>query len=58
MPTQIRLNALDMNCVGGTPGLWLHPEDEKVRYNSVPAMALVTKHLGFGITGTVFRFVR
>jgi FMN-dependent oxidoreductase (nitrilotriacetate monooxygenase family) len=103
---QIRLNALDMNCVGGCPGLWLYPEDETLRYNTleywielatllergffdslfiadifgiydvyggnadaafrnavefpvndpwvlVPAMALATKHLAFGITGTV-----
>lgn len=106
MNKQIRLNALDMNCVGGTPGLWLHPDDQTMRYNTlaywtdlakllergmfdslfiadifgvydvyggnadaafrnavefpvndpfmlVPAMAAVTKHLGFGITGTV-----
>jgi alkanesulfonate monooxygenase len=106
MKSQIRLNALDMNCVGGTPGLWLHPEDQTTRYNTldywielarllerglfdslfiadvfgiydvyggnadaalrnavefpvndpfllVPAMAMVTDHLGFGITGTV-----
>ena len=106
MKKQMRLNALDMNCVGGTPGLWLHPEDQTLRYNTldywtdlarllergmfdslfiadifgvydvyggnadaafrnavefpvndpfllVPAMAMVTKHLGFGITGTV-----
>ena len=103
---QMRLNALDMNCVGGTPGLWLHPEDQTQHYNTldywidlakllerglfdslfiadifgiydvyggnadaafrnavefpvndpfllVPAMAMVTKHLAFGITGTV-----
>lgn len=102
----MRLNALDMNCVGGTPGLWLHPDDQTTRYTSleywtdlarllergffdsifiadifgiydvyggnadaafrnavefpvndpfllVPAMAMVTKHLGFGITGTI-----
>src|SRR5215475_4371691 len=95
-----------MNCVGGCPGLWLYPEDETLRYNTlgywvelarllergffdsvfvadifgvydvyggnadaafrnavefpvndpfllVPAMAMVTEHLGFGITGTV-----
>jgi len=106
MKKQMRLNALDMNCVGGTPGLWLHPEDQTARYNTldywmdlarllerglfdslfiadifgvydvyggnadagfrnavefpvndpfllVPAMAMVTKHLGFGITGAV-----
>ena len=106
MKKQMRLNALDMNCVGCTPGLWLHPEDQTVRYNTlsywtdlakvlerglfdslfiadifgiydvyggnadaafrnavefpvndpfllVPAMAMVTKHLGFGITGTL-----
>ncbi len=103
---QMRLNALDMNCVGGTPGLWLHPEDKTLGYNTldywtdlakllerglfdslfiadifgvydvyggnadaafrnavefpvndpfllVPAMAMVTKHLAFGITGTL-----
>lgn len=105
MKKQMRLNALDMNCVGCCPGLWLHPEDQTTRYNTleywvemaqllerglfdalfiadifgiydvyggnadaafrnavefpvndpfllVPAMALVTKHLSFGITGT------
>ena len=106
MKKQIRFNALDMNCMGGTPGLWLHPEDETGGYNTlgywadlakllergmfdslfiadifgvydvygggpgaafrnavefpvndpwllVPAMAMVTRHLGFGVTGTV-----
>jgi FMN-dependent oxidoreductase (nitrilotriacetate monooxygenase family) len=106
MKKQMRLNALDMNCVGGTPGLWLHPDDQTGNYHTldywmdlarllerglfdslfiadifgvydvyggnadaafrnavefpvndpfllVPAMAAVTKHLGFGITGTV-----
>jgi alkanesulfonate monooxygenase len=105
MKKQMRLNALDMNCVGCCPGLWLHPEDQTTRYNTleywtemaqllerglfdalfiadifgiydvyggnadaafrnavefpvndpfllVPAMALVTKHLSFGVTGT------
>ncbi len=105
MEKQIRLNALDMNCVGGTPGLWPHPADETLRYNQLsywtglakllerglfdalfiadifgvydvyagdagaafrnavefpvndpwvllPAMALVTEHLSFGVTGT------
>lgn len=103
---QIRLNALDMNCMGCTPGIWTHPRDETGGYNTlrywtelaqllerglfdsifiadilgvydvyggnadaafthgvefpvndpfllVPAMALVTEHLGFGITGTL-----
>lgn len=105
MKKQMRLNALDMNCVGGCPGLWLHPDDKTLGYNTleywtdlakllekgffdslfiadifgvydvyggnadaafrnavefpvndpfllVPAMAMVTRHLGFGITGT------
>ena len=105
MKKQMRLNALDMNCVGGCPGLWLHPKDKTLGYNTleywtdlakllergcfdslfiadifgiydvyggnadaafrnavefpvndpfllVPAMAMATKHLGFGITGT------
>lgn len=103
---QIRLNALDMDCMGCTPGLWLHPRDQTGGYTSleywtnlaqvlerglfdsifiadilgvydvyggnadaafrnavefpvcdpfltVPAMAMVTKNLGFGITGTL-----
>jgi long-chain alkane monooxygenase len=106
MKKQMRLNALDMNCVGCCPGLWLHPEDQTINYNKleywtelartlergffdslfiadifgvydvyggnadaafrnavefpvndpfllVPAMAMVTEHLSFGITGTV-----
>jgi FMN-dependent oxidoreductase (nitrilotriacetate monooxygenase family) len=106
MKKQIRLNALDMNCAGCTPGLWTHPRDRTLSYNTlgywtelakilergkfdsifiadifgvydvyrgnadaafrnavefpvcdpflvVPAMAQVTKHLGFGITGTL-----
>lgn len=106
MEKQIHLNALDMNCVGCCPGLWLHPEDQTTQYTTleywtelaqllerglfdslfiadiygiydiyggnadaafrnavefpvndpfllVPAMAVVTKHLAFGITGTV-----
>ena len=106
MKKQMRFNVLEMNCVGCCPGLWLHPEDQTIRYNTleywtnmarllerglfdsmfvadifgiydvyggnadaafrnavefpvndpfllVPAMAMVTKHLSFGITGTV-----
>ena len=106
MKKQIRLNALEMGCVGCTPGLWTHPRDETLGYNTlkywadlaqvlergrfdsifiadifgvydvyrgnadaafknavefplcdpflfVPAMAQVTKHLGFGVTGTL-----
>lgn len=103
---QIRLNALDMDCAGCTPGLWTHPRDRTLGYNTlsywtelakvlergkfdsifiadiygvydvyrsnadaafrnavefpvcdpflvVPAMAQVTEHLGFGVTGTL-----
>ncbi|MDB6138901.1 MAG: N5,N10-methylene tetrahydromethanopterin reductase, partial [Verrucomicrobiaceae bacterium] len=106
MKKQIRLNALDMNCMGCTPGLWTHPRDRTGGYNTleywtelakvlergkfdsifiadifgvydvyqgsadaafrnavefpvcdpflvVPAMAMVTEHLGFGVTGTL-----
>ncbi|MCB1231750.1 MAG: LLM class flavin-dependent oxidoreductase [Verrucomicrobiae bacterium] len=105
-PKQIRLNALDMYCMGCTPGIWTHPADETHRkltlgywtdmaqtlerglfesifiadifgvydvyggnadaafrhavefpvYDPmvlVPAMAMVTENLGFGITGTL-----
>lgn len=103
---QIRLNAVDMMCMGCTPGIWTHPRDQSDGYTSlkywtelaktlergkfdgifiadifgiydvyrggpaaafsnavefpvcdpmmvVPAMAMVTEHLGFGVTGTV-----
>jgi FMN-dependent oxidoreductase (nitrilotriacetate monooxygenase family) len=103
---QIRLNAIDMMCMGCTPGIWTHPRDQSEGYTSlqywtelarllergkfdaifladifgvydvyrggpaaafsnavefpvcdpmmvVPAMATVTEHLGFGVTGTV-----
>lgn len=106
MKKQIRLNALDMMCMGCTPGIWQHPRDESSGYNTLgywthlaqvlerglfdaifiadiygvydvfgggpeaayrhavefpvcdpmmtaPAMAMVTKNLGFGITGTI-----
>lgn len=106
MKKQLRLNALDMNCMGCTPGIWTHPRDETSGYCGldywtnlarilerglfdsifiadifgiydvyggnadaafkhavefpvndpfllVPAMAMVTEHLGFGITGTL-----
>jgi hypothetical protein len=33
MKKQMCLNALDMNRVGGSPGVWLHPEDQTERYN-------------------------
>jgi alkanesulfonate monooxygenase len=104
MARQIRLNAFDMNCVAHqSPGLWTHPRDRAVTYNTleywtdlartlergkfdaifladvlgiydvykgsprtalenavqvpvndplmvIPAMAVVTRHLGFGVT--------
>ncbi len=103
---QLRLNAIDMMCMGCTPGIWTHPRDQSEGYTSlrywtelakilergkfdaifiadifgvydvyrggtapaflnavefpvcdpmmvVPAMALVTEHLGFGVTGTI-----
>jgi len=106
MTRQIRLNALDMMCMGATPGIWRHPRDRSRGYNTleywtdlartlerglfdsifiadiygvydvfsgnadsafthavefpvcdpmltVPAMAMVTEHLGFGVTSTL-----
>lgn len=106
MKKQIRVNGIDMMCMGCTPGIWRHPRDESGGYNTlkywtdlarllelgkfdclfladifgvydvyqggpqpafrhavefpvcdpmltVPAMALVTEHLGFGVTGTL-----
>jgi hypothetical protein len=31
----LRLNDVDMNCVGCTPGLWRHSEDQADRYNTL-----------------------
>lgn len=106
MKRPIRLNMLDMNCMGCTPGIWSHPADETAGYHRldywiqtakmleeglfdalfiadifgvydvyggnadagirhavefpvndpfllVPAMAAATRHLGFGVTGTL-----
>lgn len=103
---EIRLNALDMMCMGCTPGIWKHARDESHGYNTiaywtklarilekgkfdslfiadiygvynvyrggpetafreavefpvcdpmmvVSAMAAITEHLGFGVTGTL-----
>lgn len=36
MPKQIRLNAFDMNCVAHqSPGLWTHPRDRALDYNTL-----------------------
>ncbi len=35
-PKQIRLNAFDMNCVAHqSPGLWTHPRDRALTYNTL-----------------------
>jgi alkanesulfonate monooxygenase len=103
---EIRINGIDMMCMGCTPGIWTHPRDRTSEYNTleywtnlarvmerglfdclflpdiygvydvyrggpepafehavefplgdpmmvIPAMAHVTEHLSFGVTGTL-----
>ncbi|MGH9720870.1 MAG: hypothetical protein ACRD8O_11710 [Bryobacteraceae bacterium] len=54
MKKQIRLNALDMNCVGGTPGRWLHPEDQTGRYNTLDYWTELAKLLERGLFDSLF----
>jgi len=54
MNKKIRFNALDMNCVGGTPGLWLHPEDETLGYNTLPYWLNLAKLLEKGLFDSLF----
>ncbi len=36
MSSEIRLNAFEMNCIGHqSPGLWRHPDDRSVEYNTL-----------------------
>src|ERR1700733_15686543 len=54
MKKQMRLNALDMNCVGGTPGLWLHPEDQTLGYNTLEYWLDLAKLLERGLFDSLF----
>ena len=51
---QIRLNALDMNCCGGTPGLWLHPDDRTDRYNTLAYWTELAQLLERGMFDSLF----
>lgn len=54
MKKQIRLNALDMNCVGCCPGLWLHPEDQTTRYNTLDYWTELAQLLERGLFDSLF----
>jgi hypothetical protein len=50
----MRLNALDMNCVGGTPGVWSHPEDQTIHYNTLDYWTDLAKLLERGLFDSLF----
>jgi len=54
MHKQIRLNALDMDCMGACPGLWLHPRDETGGYTTLPYWIKVAHILERGLFDSLF----
>ena len=54
MKRQIHLNALDMNCVGCCPGLWLHPEDETTKYTTLEYWTDLARLLERGMFDSLF----
>ncbi len=54
MKKQIRLNALDMDCMGACPGLWLHPRDETAGYTTLPYWIKVAGILERGLFDSLF----
>jgi len=54
MQKEIRFNALDMNCAGGTPGLWLHPDDRTLEYNTLDYWIGLAKLLERGLFDSLF----
>lgn len=50
----IRLNALDMDCMGACPGLWLHPRDETGGYTTLPYWIKVAQILERGLFDSLF----
>ena len=54
MSKQIRLNALDMDCMGACPGLWLHPRDETGGYTTLPYWIKVAQILERGLFDSLF----
>ncbi len=54
MKKRIRLNALDMHCMGACPGLWLHPRDETGGYNRMPYWIEMAQILERGLFDSLF----
>ncbi len=54
MKRQMRLNALDMDCMGACPGLWLHPRDETGGYTTLPYWIKVAGILERGLFDSLF----
>ena len=55
MPQQILLNAFDMNCVGHIQhGLWTHPRDRSVDYNTLPYWTSLARTLERGLFDGLF----
>jgi FMN-dependent oxidoreductase (nitrilotriacetate monooxygenase family) len=55
MPKEIRLNAFDMNCVGHqSPGLWTHPRDQALSYNTLDYWVGLARLLERGLFDAVF----
>lgn len=51
---EIRLNLLEMNCVGTCPGMWSHPGDETVHYTSLDYWMDLARLLERGLFDSLF----
>ena len=55
MPKHILLNAFDMNCVGHIQhGLWTHPRDRSIDYNTLPYWTGLAQTLERGLFDGLF----
>ncbi len=54
MTREIRLNLLEMNCVGACPGMWTHPSDETSSYTSLDYWVSLARLLERGLFDSLF----
>ena len=55
MPTEIRLNAFAMNCIGHmSPGLWRHPRDTSTSFNTLAYWTSLAQTLERGLFDGLF----
>lgn len=54
MRKEIRLNLLDMNCMGACPGMWAHPRDRTSGYTSLGYWLELAKLLEEGLFDSLF----